>query len=61
MSVIARQFGGRRYAYNWALAQVKANLDARAADRAIPALEWSLPRDPQGVEPGQARGRAMVG
>jgi putative transposase len=42
-SVIARQFGGRRYAYNWALAQVKANLDARAADRAIPALEWSLP------------------
>jgi putative transposase len=41
-SVIARQFGGRRYAYNWALAQVKANLDARAADPTVAPLRWSL-------------------
>jgi len=41
--VIRRQFGGRRYAYNWALAQVKANLDARAADHTVPALAWNLP------------------
>jgi putative transposase len=41
--VIRQQFGGRRYAYNWALAQVRANLDARAADPTVPALVWSLP------------------
>jgi putative transposase len=40
--VIARQFGGRRFAYNWALAQVKANLDARAADPTVAPLRWSL-------------------
>jgi len=40
---IAQQFGGRRYAHNWALAQVKANLDARAADTTVPALAWNLP------------------
>jgi putative transposase len=42
-SRIAQQFGRRRYAYNWALAQVKANLDARAADPTVPLLAWSLP------------------
>jgi putative transposase len=41
--VIRQHFGGRRYAYNWALAQVKANLDARAADPTVPQLEWNLP------------------
>jgi putative transposase len=39
---IAQQFGGRRYAHNWALAQIKANLDARAADPAVPPLPWDL-------------------
>jgi putative transposase len=39
---IAQQFGGRRYAYNWALAQVKANLDARAADPAVARLAWNF-------------------
>jgi Helix-turn-helix domain len=29
---VAQAFGARRYAYNWALGQVKANLDARTAD-----------------------------
>jgi putative transposase len=41
--LIRQHFGARRYAYNWALAQVKANLDARGADPAVPALAWNLP------------------
>jgi len=41
--LIGRHFGARRFAHNWALAQVKANLDARTADPAVPALGWSLP------------------
>jgi putative transposase len=40
---IAQHFGGRRFAYNWALAQVKANLHARAADPSVPPLAWTLP------------------
>jgi putative transposase len=40
---IAQHFGARRFAYNWALAQVKANLDARAADPSVPPLAWTLP------------------
>jgi putative transposase len=40
-SRITQQFGGRRFAHNWALAQVKANLDARQADPLIPRLEWN--------------------
>jgi putative transposase len=42
-SKIAQQFGGRRFAYNWALAQVKGNLDARRADPTVPPLAWNLP------------------
>jgi putative transposase len=42
-SLIFRHFGARRFAYNWALAQVKANLDARTADPAVPPLAWTLP------------------
>jgi putative transposase len=37
---IAQHFGARRYAHNWALAQVKANLEARKADPAVPPLAW---------------------
>jgi len=40
-SRIAQQFGGRRFAHNWALAQVKANLDARQADPGVPLLAWN--------------------
>jgi putative transposase len=40
---IAQHFGARRFAYNWALAQVKANLDARAADPTVAPLAWNLP------------------
>jgi putative transposase len=39
---IAQHFGARRRAHNWALEQVKANLDARAADPTVPALAWSF-------------------
>jgi putative transposase len=39
---IAQHFGARRFAYNWALAQVKANLDARAADLTVSPLRWGF-------------------
>ena len=42
-SLIQQHFGARRFAYNWALATVKANLDARAADPSVPLLAWTLP------------------
>jgi putative transposase len=41
--LIYQHFGARRFAYNWALAQVKANLDERAADPTVPLLAWNLP------------------
>ncbi|HYY82517.1 MAG TPA: IS607 family element RNA-guided endonuclease TnpB [Actinomycetes bacterium] len=39
---ITQHFGARRYAHNWALAQIKANLDARATNPAIAPLAWSF-------------------
>jgi putative transposase len=42
-ALIAQHFGARRFAYNWALAQVRANLDARAANPSVPPLSWTLP------------------
>jgi len=42
-SAVAQHFGARRFAYNWALAQVKGNLDARTTDTTIPVLAWNLP------------------
>jgi putative transposase len=42
-TLIRQHFGARRFAYNWALAQVKANLDARAADPSVASLAWNLP------------------
>lgn len=39
---VAQAFGARRYAYNWALGQVKANLDARVADPTVPPLAWNF-------------------
>ena len=41
---VARAFGARRYAYNWALGQVKANLDVRTADPTLPSLAWNSTR-----------------
>jgi putative transposase len=42
-ALIRQHFGARRFAHNWALAQVKANLASRGADPAVPALAWNLP------------------
>jgi putative transposase len=39
---VAQAFGARRYAYYWALGQVKANLDARTADPTVPPLTWNF-------------------
>jgi putative transposase len=39
---IGQHFGARRFAYNWALEQVKANLDARTADPTVPLLPWNF-------------------
>jgi hypothetical protein len=39
---VAQAFGARRYTYNWALGQVRANLDARAADPTVPPLAWNF-------------------
>ncbi len=39
---IAQSFGGRRFAYNWALAEVKANLEARKTDPAVSLLAWDF-------------------
>jgi putative transposase len=39
---VAQAFGARRYAYNWALGQVRANLDARTADPTVPPLAWNF-------------------
>jgi transposase len=42
-SLINRHFGARRFAHNWALMQVRANLEARAADPSIQPMAWDLP------------------
>jgi putative transposase len=42
-SLINRHFGARRFAHNWALTQVRANLEARAADPSIQPMAWDLP------------------
>jgi putative transposase len=38
VGVLARQFGGRRYAYNWAVGQLKADIEAFHAGVADPGL-----------------------
>jgi len=39
---ITQHFGARRFAYNWTLDQVKANLEARAADPEVAPLAWNF-------------------
>ena len=41
-AVVRSHFGGRRYAYNWALGQVKADMDARKDDPAHRSTGWNL-------------------
>jgi len=40
--VVTSHFGGRRFAYNWALGQVKADMDAKKADPTHRSVDWSL-------------------
>jgi putative transposase len=42
-SLIQQHFGARRFAHNWALAEVKANLNARSTDPSVQPLPWDLP------------------
>ena len=39
---VRSQFGARRFAYNWALAQVKADLGARKLDPTHQSVPWNL-------------------
>ncbi|HUY53579.1 MAG TPA: hypothetical protein VMV23_00270 [Candidatus Nanopelagicaceae bacterium] len=41
-SLVRSQFGGRRYAYNWALGQVKADIDAPKIEPAQESVRWNL-------------------
>jgi len=41
-SLIRSHFGARRFAYNWALARVKADMDSRANDPRHQSVSWSL-------------------
>jgi len=42
-SLIQQHFGARRFAYNWALAKVRANLNARMVDPSVQPLAWACP------------------
>ena len=39
---VRSHFGARRFAYNWALGQVKADMDAKALDPTHESLPWNL-------------------
>ncbi|HUY61267.1 MAG TPA: hypothetical protein VMW49_05275, partial [Candidatus Dormibacteraeota bacterium] len=41
-SLVRSQFGGRRFAYNWALGQVKADMDAHKTPPAHESVAWNL-------------------
>lgn len=41
-SLVNSHFGGRRFAYNWGLARVKADIDARKHDPAHESVAWNL-------------------
>ena len=42
-SLVHSHFGARRFAYNWALARVKADMDAKSEDPNHISLPWTLP------------------
>jgi len=42
VSKVRSQFGGRRFAFNWALAQVKADMDAKKMDPTHASVPWNL-------------------
>jgi putative transposase len=41
-ALVRSHFGARRFAFNWGLAQVKADLDAKAVDPAHESVGWDL-------------------
>ena len=42
-SLVHSHFGARRFAYNWALARVKADIDAKRSDPTHESIPWTLP------------------
>ena len=42
-SLVHSHFGARRFAYNWALARVKADIDAKKSDPTHESIPWTLP------------------
>jgi putative transposase len=42
-SAVSSHFGARRYAYNWALGQVKTDLEAKKLDPLHIGVKWTLP------------------
>jgi hypothetical protein len=41
-ALVRSHFGARRFAFNWALAQVKADLDTKAVDPGHESVRWDL-------------------
>jgi hypothetical protein len=41
-ALVRSHFGARRFAFNWGLAQVKADLDAKAVDPDHESVDWDL-------------------
>ena len=41
-ALVRSHFGARRFAFNWGLAQVKADLDARSVDSGHESVDWDL-------------------
>jgi putative transposase len=41
-ALVRSHFGARRFAFNWGLARVKADLDAKAVERAHESVRWDL-------------------
>ena len=60
-ALVRSHFGARRKAFNWGLAQVKADLDAKTVDPGHESVDWDLSSLRVGVEPGQRHGRPVVG
>lgn len=41
-SKVRSQFGARRFGFNWALARVKADMDAKKVDSSHVSVPWNL-------------------
>lgn len=59
--LVRSHFGGRRFAFHWALGQVKADMDARKGGSWAREHRLGPSVVAQAVEPGQRRGRPVVG